>query len=150
MATLNLLLFEPDIRTALVGVPLFTHTMIAFSAVFLLKVAWKWSSTYLYIDERQVLDLVQQVINTMSSVQASDKHLTNHIANGLRQMLAKLRSRDSGVCLQPSSSNDTMRTTENVDLGERPIGRSFEFLELDFPETWNEVPTSLDFFPVRY
>ena len=65
MATLNMVLHEPDIRKALVGVPLFTHTMVAFSAVFLLKVAWKWGSAPLNIDHHQVLGLVQDVIDVL-------------------------------------------------------------------------------------
>jgi hypothetical protein len=48
------------------GVPLFKHTMITFAAVFLLKVAWKWSG-YVNIDPAQVLNLVQEVVYLVSS-----------------------------------------------------------------------------------
>jgi hypothetical protein len=148
MATLNMVLYEPDIRTALVGVPLFTHTMVAFSALFLLKVAWKWSSAFLNIDQRQVLGLVHNVIDIMSGVKASDKHLTAHIANGLNKILAKFRSRESGAPLHFDPNINGIGITENQGLGQEPATNSFETFGLDFPETWDEFPNSLDFFPV--
>lgn len=150
MATLNMVLYEPDIRNALVGVPLFTHTMVAFSAVFLLKVAWKWSSASLNIDRRQVISLVENVIGIMSGVRASDKHLTYHIANGLKKMLAKLRSMDISVPTQVNPVLNGMAMGEAEGLPQGPMQPSFETFGLDFPETWNEFPTSLDFFPISF
>ncbi|KAJ5937412.1 hypothetical protein N7454_004712 [Penicillium verhagenii] len=41
IATLKVVLDEPDIQLALVGVPLYLHSMITFAAVFLLKIAAK-------------------------------------------------------------------------------------------------------------
>jgi hypothetical protein len=148
MATLNMVLYEPDIRSALVGVPLFTHTMVAFSAVFLLKVAWMWSSAPLNIDQRQVLSLVQSVIDILSGVQASDKHLTYHIANGLKKMLAKLRTRDLSPSGQANSVVNEMGMVQNSGMGQQSMGDSLNAFGLDFPDTWNDFPTSLDFFPI--
>ena len=92
MACLNMVLEEPDIRDAIVGVPIFTHTMVTFSAVFLLKVAVNWNSAYLSIDGRQVRRLVERVIELMNCVCAGDKHLTRHIARGLGKMLERFDS----------------------------------------------------------
>ena len=89
IACLSLVLEEPDLRDAIVGVPIFTHTMVAFSAVFLLKVAVNWNSAYLSIDGRQVRRLVRQVIDLMNSVSAGDRHLTRHIARGLGKILER-------------------------------------------------------------
>lgn len=149
MATLNMVLYEPDIRSALVGVPLFTHTMVAFSAVFLLKVAWKWGPASLNVDENQVLRLVQSAIEIMAGVKASDKHLTYHIAGGLKRMLERLGSRNLSM---PSHYNPIEGRGVEVggSLNSSTIPNSIESFGLDIPETWNEFPTSLDFFPVSF
>ena len=150
MATLNMVLHEPDIRQALVGVPLFTHTMVAFSAVFLLKVAWKWGSAPLNIDHHQVLGLVQDVIDVLSNVKASEKHLTYHIANGLKKMLAKFRSREVGASSNFDFAMKAMDVVEKACLTSESALQSVEGFGVDFPETWNEFPVSLDFFPVSF
>ena len=95
MACLNMVLEEPDIRDAIVGVPIFTHTMVTFSAVFLLKVAVNWNSAYLSIDGRQVRRLVERVIELLNCVSAGDRHLTRHIARGLGKMLDRFDSWDT-------------------------------------------------------
>ncbi len=92
VAAINLVLREPDLRQGIMGVPLFKHTMITFAAVFLLKVAWKWSS-YLNIDPSQVLNLVQEVVNLMRSANVNRRHLVYHIANGLAKNVDKFRKR---------------------------------------------------------
>ncbi|KAL4897258.1 hypothetical protein BDV59DRAFT_87009 [Aspergillus ambiguus] len=92
MACLNMVLEEPDIRDAIVGVPIFTHTMVTFSAVFLLKVAVNWNSAYLSLDGRQVRHLVERVIELMNCVSAGERHLTRHIARGLSKMLERFDS----------------------------------------------------------
>jgi hypothetical protein len=92
---------------------LFKHTMIAFSAVFLLKVAWNWSSVSLNIDKRQVLDLVRAVVEMMSGAQASRRHLCHHIATGLSKMVTKLENRPS--LQQRNEARDTMIFSSAID-----------------------------------
>lgn len=92
MACLNMVLEEQDIRDAIVGVPIFTHTMVTFSAVFLLKVAVNWNSAYLSLDGRQVRILVERVIELLNCVSAGERHLTRHIARGLGKMLERFDS----------------------------------------------------------
>lgn len=96
MACLNMVLEEPDIRDAIVGVPIFTHTMVTFSAVFLLKVAVNWNSAYLSIDGRQVRQLIERVIELMNCVSAGERHLTRHIARGLGKMLERFNAWEGG------------------------------------------------------
>ena len=145
MATLNLVLNEPDIRTAIVGMPLFTHTMIAFSAVFLLKVAWKWNAALLNIDAHQVHDLVQNIIDFMSNSTASERHLTFHIAAGLRKMLEKLKRLEGTAKPQSDGIGNIFDMTigppqdlvyDNEDTNGFGVGYS-----------WSDFPTSFDFFP---
>lgn len=107
IATLETVLEEPDIQRALIGVPLYLHSMITFAAVFLLKIAAKGCSTGipgnqgqhnsiasagLNIDRTFVRNLVGQIVELMVSCskRASERHLSHHIARGLRKMLAGL------------------------------------------------------------
>ncbi|EXJ74986.1 uncharacterized protein A1O5_01682 [Cladophialophora psammophila CBS 110553] len=113
MSTMNLVLHEPDIRNAVAHVTLFKHTMIAFAAVFLLKVVWSWNSASLNIERRQVLDLVQAVVDLMSSVQASRRHLCRHIATGLSKMISRLKTK---LLPQPRlDGDDTFHITTIID-----------------------------------
>lgn len=105
MATLQVVLNEPDIQRALIGVPLYLHSMITFAAVFLLKIAAKGcssgipgnqgqqnsiASAGLHLDIAYVRELVGQIVELMISCskRASERHVSHHIARGLRKMLA--------------------------------------------------------------
>jgi hypothetical protein len=105
IATLQVVLDERDIQRALVGVPLYLHSMITFAAVFLLKIAVKScsnqcgqgqstsiSSAGLVIDIPYVRVLVGRIVEVMVSCsqRASERHLSHHIARGLRKMLTGL------------------------------------------------------------
>jgi hypothetical protein len=90
ISAIRMFLDEQDIRTAMVGVPLFKHTMISFAAVFLLRVAWKWRA-HLLVDPQQVSTLVQSLVDVMRSVDVNRRHLLWRLANGLADNLAKLK-----------------------------------------------------------
>jgi hypothetical protein len=124
MATLKMVLNEADIRNAIVGVPLFTHTMIAFSAVFLLKVAWKWSAALLNIDVHQVHDLVQSIIDLMSNSVASIE---------LQQANSDGNHHIFDMTIGPPQ--DLLADTEGLN-------------GIGFGYSWSDFPISLDYFPV--
>ncbi|PWY67527.1 Zn(II)2Cys6 transcription factor [Aspergillus heteromorphus CBS 117.55] len=103
--TLLVVLDEPDIQRALVGVPLYLHSMITFAAVFLLKIAAKGcsintpggqhnsiASAGLQINVMYVRVLVGRIVEMMVSCskRASEHHLSHHIARGLKKMLTGL------------------------------------------------------------
>lgn len=107
IATLQVCLDERDIQRALVGVPLYLHSMITFAAVFLLKIAAKScsngsnpgpnhhssiASAGLLVDVGYVRALVGRTVEMMveCSQRASERHLSHHIARGLRKMLTGL------------------------------------------------------------
>ncbi|PVI02310.1 hypothetical protein DM02DRAFT_307802 [Periconia macrospinosa] len=102
--TLTLIFEEPDIRRAMVGVPLFTHTMVAFCATFLLKMARTWgvvtqtaspewttepAGLGLNFNIGQVLSLSRRSANLLSRVSESlnEKHLIHYIVRGIRELL---------------------------------------------------------------
>ncbi|KAL4969972.1 uncharacterized protein BDV14DRAFT_209092 [Aspergillus stella-maris] len=107
IGTLMVVLDEPDIQRALVGVPLYLHSMITFAAVFLLKIAAKGCSSIiptmqnqqnsiasagLHIDVSYVRALVGRIVELMVSCskRASERHLSHHISRGLKKMLSGL------------------------------------------------------------
>lgn len=159
MACLNMVLEEQDVRDAIVGVPIFTHTMVTFSAVFLLKVAVNWNSAYLNIDGRQVRHTVQRVIELMTCVSAGDRHLTRHIARGLSKMLDRFNawegwyanhdpassvaagedtdSNSAGItttaAAAPNASSSSTSATPNTNLGRRSVPGGTNAMAQGFP-----------------
>lgn len=117
LATLNLVLEDRDVRDAIVGVPIFTLTMVTFSAVFLLKVAVIWTTECLNIDPRQVQHLVERVIELMTSVSAGERHLTRHIASGLGKMLERFKAWDGSSATAMAAAADATTTSAGTWAG---------------------------------
>jgi hypothetical protein len=88
---LTFVLEEDDMRRALVGTPLYVHTMIAFASVFLMKVATKWNRVMgLNVEEGYVSKLLGRMISVLKSAVTSDRHVLKHIAAGLEKMLQRM------------------------------------------------------------
>ncbi|CZS92161.1 related to C6 transcription factor [Rhynchosporium graminicola] len=87
MGILQMVLEDMDVRTSVVGVPIYLSTMITYSAVFLLKVHQKWGYFKIGTDPVLVRDLVTRIITLLTEVRAGERHLTGHIAVGLTKML---------------------------------------------------------------
>ncbi|CAJ2508304.1 Uu.00g094900.m01.CDS01 [Anthostomella pinea] len=88
---LTFVLEEEDMRRALVGTPLYVHTMIAFASVFLMKVATKWNRIMgLNVESNYVSHLLERMIVLLKSSVTSERHLLYHIASGLEKMLENL------------------------------------------------------------
>ncbi|CAK7201567.1 hypothetical protein SEUCBS139899_004273 [Sporothrix eucalyptigena] len=104
---LTFVLEEEDLRRALVGTPLYVHTMIAFASVFLLKMAAQGSRVMgLNIDAVYVAHLLRRMVELLQSSVTSDRHLLYHIAAGLDKMLAKMKMQ-----LQPVTQTTTNSST---------------------------------------
>ncbi|KAK7216451.1 hypothetical protein V2G26_004454 [Clonostachys chloroleuca] len=96
---------EADIRKALRGVPLFTHTMVAFCATFLLKMASMWhrgedivsSTLSLGFNVREVFALVGRSADLLAEVGSdlSEKHVAKHIVAGIRRLLQQVETKAS-------------------------------------------------------
>lgn len=112
---LRLTLEEPDIKHALVGVPLYLHTMITYATVFLLKVYQRWGAP-LEIDVVYIRNLVSRIIELLQGARASQRHLAYHIASGLRKMLHRfsaIERQDSGAGLiHDKTSTNTSTNSE--------------------------------------
>ncbi|OJD29110.1 fungal specific transcription [Diplodia corticola] len=108
---LSFVLDEPDIRKAIVGVPLYLSTTITFSTVFLMKVHSNWRSAQLNTNFGLIVDLVQRVIKLLSDAKAGDRHVSTHTARGLAHMLKKFRDREARVMHAHAKRNPSINTT---------------------------------------
>ncbi|KAF2094996.1 hypothetical protein NA57DRAFT_9996, partial [Rhizodiscina lignyota] len=93
IACLKLVLEEPSIRDAVVGVPLYLHTNIVFAAVFLLKMQARWKAARFDMDGELVTSIIERVTALLKDGKASERHLTYHVSRGLSSMLAKFKER---------------------------------------------------------
>ncbi|KAJ4374199.1 hypothetical protein N0V83_002940 [Neocucurbitaria cava] len=106
-STLTLIFEEPDLRKAMTAVPIFTHTMVAFSATFLLKMAKTWGGMAqaqspematepvglgLNFNINQVLSLSRRSASFLAKVaeNLNEKHLIRHIVHGINDLLKRL------------------------------------------------------------
>lgn len=95
LSILQICLEDTDLRNSLVGVPIYLHTMIAYSAVFLLKARQKSKTYNLDADSDLIFDLVTKIIDLLLHSQAGERHLSGHIAVGLKTMLERMASRET-------------------------------------------------------
>lgn len=82
---------QPDLRRAMVGTPLYVHTMITWASVFLMKIATKWKSAGFSTEPSWIWTLLENMIQLMQSTMTSDRHVLHYIADGLQKMLVKSR-----------------------------------------------------------
>ena len=114
VSILTFILEEQDLRRALVGTPLYVHTMVAFASVFLMKVATKWNRVMgLNVESGYVSHLLERMIVLLKSTVTSDRHLLYHIAAGLEKMLVKLGTKSA-------SAGKTVRIEHPID-GPPPV-----------------------------
>lgn len=116
---LTFVLEEEDMRQALVGTPLYVHTMITFASAFLMKGTTMWGRVMgLNIDAGYVTNLLERVVSLLRTLVTSDRHVLHHIAFGLEKMLAKF-STTSGVATAQGSRQAAL----NTDISGRDNGQ---------------------------
>ncbi|KAF2655468.1 fungal-specific transcription factor-like protein [Lophiostoma macrostomum CBS 122681] len=135
-STLTLIFEEPDLRKALPGVPIFTHTMVAFCATFLLKMAKTWGGVVqaaspewatepvglgLNFHIGQVLSLSRRSAHLLSKVAdgLNEKHLTRHIVAGIRDLLKHF------------DAIETPRSTGPLGIEHRQLGGALTTQSMD-------------------
>ncbi|KAL1887949.1 hypothetical protein Sste5346_009894 [Sporothrix stenoceras] len=112
---LTFVLEEDDLRRALVGTPLYVHTMIAFASVFLMKMAAQWNRVMgLNVESAYVAHLLRRMVALLQSAVTSDRHLLYHIAAGLEKMLAKLQLGTGSNTASNNSSNNNSGSSSSA------------------------------------
>jgi hypothetical protein len=159
MTILQLVINEPDIRGALIGVPLYLHTMITYAAVFLLKMQQQWKAVRLGTDSILIRDTVDHVIKLLNETRASDRHLSYHIANGLRKMLERL---DRSVPPNRERPGDDVHQLNGAhgEIGQVVAGSAFPSIDAGYDlgagygslPIYGESPEMFDesYFPIGF
>lgn len=120
-SVLRIAIQEPEMRAALVGVPLYIHTMITYAAVFLLKAQQQWRALQLDLDSALVHDLIGQVIRLLNDGKSGDRHMSCHIASGLTKLLQQQHSADMATLqLERSSRAGVEPYVENTNQSDYP------------------------------
>jgi hypothetical protein len=116
VSILGILLDEEDMRKALVGMPLYVHTMVAFASVFLMKAATRWDRLMgLNIEYAFVERLLERIVVLLKGAVTSDRHMIKLIAQGLHEMLGRLKSaRDASGALHGSKSYASAAGSDTV------------------------------------
>ncbi|KLJ06253.1 hypothetical protein EMPG_10322 [Blastomyces silverae] len=88
LSILQQLIESDELRACLVGVPHYFHTMFAFAAVFLLKIATRYRA-HVAVDPTLVLGTSRQVLDVFSRCPCARQHLVHRIASGLKEMIER-------------------------------------------------------------
>jgi hypothetical protein len=137
ISVLRIAIQEPEMRAALVGVPLYIHTMITYAAVFLLKVQQQWRALQLDLDSGLVHDLIGQVIRLLNDGKSGERHMSYHIASGLTKLLQQQQhsadmstlqiERSSRAGVEPYIENANQSEYPAVDMEPLTNSRPFPF-----------------------
>lgn len=126
---LEIVLERDDMRTALVGMPLYFHGMITFAAVFLIKATRNNFQGLATIDTQKVFDLVERCVAEMRSQSAARQHLVYHLSDGLDAMMSTAKKEISdlqGALMDVSHRTmDSMFVMNTFDLLQAPIDPQF-------------------------
>ncbi|KAK6853308.1 hypothetical protein PG995_010120 [Apiospora arundinis] len=133
-AILRAVVSDPEIQGFLDGLPTYFNTMIAFAAVFLLKVSTKYGSM-VHIDLQEIRRLLRSLLTTLKKVTSSmhPRHLLVSITAGIQSLLIRCRIVDN-PCADQGEEPEVVSAREHVEtaeLGHDPPA-SFSMEEYDF------------------
>jgi hypothetical protein len=106
-------LTDDDIRSGLVGIPHYIHSMIAFACVFLLKTAAQYSGQY--IEDAVVFDLTTRAVEQFRATPVGKWHLVHLMAEGLEKMLAKKTATPTAASMPQISAPPTMHHGHQIN-----------------------------------
>lgn len=124
----ELLLTDVSLRDGLVGMPHYTHTMIAFACGFLLQVTAKYNGSF--VSPSTVHDLIGRLVEQLRSMPTGKWHLVRLLVEGLEKMTkASLKAQHSRPApgyqaAAAQMSNGQMQNgpgmTNNMEYVQRP------------------------------
>ncbi|KAL2872003.1 uncharacterized protein BJX67DRAFT_95961 [Aspergillus lucknowensis] len=127
MSILKVIISDEEFRSFLNGLPLYFFTMLAFSVVFLLKVATKYPST-IRIDTGKILSLATQTVAVLQEITQTmhRQHILVVIAKGLAKLLHKCQE-PMPMCEVVHPSPDVEQPSQ-ADLAWMENMTNFDFL----------------------
>ncbi|KUJ23692.1 C6 transcription factor [Mollisia scopiformis] len=140
---LRLTLEEPDITNAIVGVPLYVHTMITYATVFMLKVHQKWGAQ-LGMELVQIQDLMSRVMELLRNAKASKRHLAYHIATGVGKMLHRF------TAAQRSGGLEDSRVAQESSLNYEAPSVGINAADFDPVAPYGDMISYDEYFPFGF
>ncbi|KAJ9137928.1 Transcription factor [Pleurostoma richardsiae] len=112
-AIVNLLITDPEMQPALIGMPSYMHSMTAFACMFLAKLAMMPNDEL--VERAVVIGLTSRLIELYRSTSVGRWHLVNLMADGLEKMVETLRQPDLASVTQAGETAAPFGTqTQNV------------------------------------
>lgn len=114
MAILNIIITEPVVREALVGLPCYVQSMIGFACMFLMKLITNYGNQL--VDRNEFIDILSRLVAAYQVTPVNSWHLVHHMGNGLERMLRALRQQPSNTTIDPATSGINLHRQANLDL----------------------------------
>lgn len=131
-------------RRAVVGVPLYLLTTIAYSSIFLIKVCSSWRAVVIRLSVEDVAGLVGPIISMLNATQGYARHVAHYIGQGLSTMLDRFKSGES-------ASNVLMPQHPNERTWEQPSdSRQSQQQDWDLNYSWmlgEQLGMGLEYYP---
>ncbi|KAM5353395.1 hypothetical protein ACJ41O_000045 [Fusarium nematophilum] len=90
-SALNLILDDPDMRKAVLGMPLYLLTTITYACLFLIKLQSQWTPAQLNICTADVVDVVERTTTLLHNTHHCERHVIHYVKTGLSSMLRTLK-----------------------------------------------------------
>ncbi|CAH0044505.1 unnamed protein product [Clonostachys solani] len=114
MAILNIIITEPVVREALVGLPSYVQSMIGFACMFLMKLITNHGNQL--VDRYQFIDLLSRLVATYQATAVNSWHLVHHMGDGLERMLRALRQHPPNTTIDPATFNESLHKHAHLGL----------------------------------
>jgi hypothetical protein len=128
LGTLSFVLEDTSIRNAFSGMPLYLHTMVAYASIFLLRVQMRWRPARLNINMAVVFTLIERVATVLGQIDASERHLSYYVSNGLIKLLAKYKKSEHA----------------ELDQTHAPVNQMSGYISVSGPEDWTANDSGSD------
>ncbi|KAI8648382.1 Zn(2)-C6 fungal-type domain-containing protein [Fusarium sp. Ph1] len=90
-SALNLILDDPDMRKAVLGMPLYLLTTITYACLFLIKLQSQWTPAQLNINTMDVVNVVERTTTLLHNTHHCERHVIHYVKTGLSSMLKTLK-----------------------------------------------------------
>ncbi|KAH9842104.1 Transcriptional activator of proteases prtT [Teratosphaeria destructans] len=135
---------HPGYREAMVALPLYLPSMIAYAVVFLLKLANRWHALGISINpSTTTIPLIESIIRLLRGCKAGKNHMVFSMASGFERMLNQLRHAHAAGAI-----NGHARTSSSyaaLKPGGRAPATPMSILELAGTDASACAPTQVDF-----
>lgn len=150
-AILRTVIQDEEIQSHLNGLSLYFDTMIAFAAVFLLKVATKFAAT-VRVDSNDILYLVEDLARVLKNVTAKmhRQHLLVCIADGIVDLLRKCKDAGQSEHRQPSVTAVTPQQSNMMIDQNDSISGGFDWTNYDFLLSSQDAMPGFDTWPMNF